>query len=52
MKQIDCNTKKRKYTHIKEKDRYKIEVLLQGKKSARDIAVILGRNKATIYREI
>ena len=38
MKQIDCNTKKRKYTHIKEKDRYKIEGLLQGKKSAREIA--------------
>ncbi|MCK5492094.1 MAG: IS30 family transposase [Candidatus Omnitrophica bacterium] len=51
MEQGNCNTKKRKYTHLKEKDRYKIEVLLQGKKSAREIAAILGRDKATIYRE-
>jgi len=51
MKQRYCSTKKR-YTHIKETERYKIEVLLADGKKASEIAVLLRRHKATIYREI
>jgi len=48
----DFNTKRQKYTHLKESERYKIEVLLQEKKKTKDIAIILGRGRSTIYREI
>ena len=46
-----CNTKKR-YAHLKESERYKIEVLLADRKKVVEIAKLLRRNKATIYREI
>ncbi|MFH1360150.1 MAG: IS30 family transposase [Candidatus Omnitrophota bacterium] len=46
------NTKKKKHTHLKESERYKIEVLLQEKKKPKDIAIILGRGRSTIYKEI
>jgi len=52
MKQGNYSTKREKYVHLVEKDRYKIEVLLQGKKRAPEIAEVLGRDKSTIYREI
>lgn len=53
MKPKNCTTKKKKrYTHLTEKDRYKLEVLLKDKKSVRDIAVLLGWDESTIYREI
>ena len=52
MEQNNCSIKKRKYTHLAEKDRYKIEVLLESKKKAYEIAAILGRDRSTIYREI
>jgi len=52
MKPIKYNTKKKKYVHLAEKDRYKLEVLLEGKKRVQEIAWILGRDKSTIYREI
>ena len=48
----NCTTKERKYTHLNEAERYKIEVLLQDKKSIKAIAVILDRNRSTIYREM
>jgi len=48
----NSNTKKGKYTHLKESERYKIEALLQEKKKPKKIASILGRSRATIYREI
>ena len=51
MEQKNCSTKERKYTHLKESDRYKIEVLLQEKRSIKEIALILRRNRSTIYRE-
>jgi IS30 family transposase len=38
--------------HLTERDRYKIEGLLEGKKDVEEIAVILGRDRSTIYREI
>jgi len=46
------NTKKKKYTHLKESERYKIEVLLQDKKTPKEIATILGRGRSTIYKDI
>lgn len=52
MEQIHFNKNKKKYTHIKEKDRYKIEAWLEGKKGVPEIAKNLGKNKSTIYREI
>lgn len=52
MEQKNCNTKSRKYTHIKESERHKIEVLQKEKKTVASIAKILGRDRSTIYREI
>ncbi len=52
MEPNNCNTKKEKYTHLKESERYKIEVLLEQKKKPDEIANILGRSRATIYREV
>lgn len=46
-----CSTKKR-YAHLKESERCKIEVLLADRKKVAEIAKLLRRNKATIYREI
>jgi transposase, IS30 family len=51
MEQKNCNTKERKYKHLNEGDRYKIEILLQEKKSIKEIAIILKRDRSTIYRE-
>ena len=51
MKRDNCSTKKR-YAHLKESERYKIEVLLADRKKVVVIAKLLHRNKATIYREI
>ncbi len=52
MKRNNCNTKGKEYVHLTEKDRYKIEALLEGKKKPEEIAKILGRDLSTIYREI
>lgn len=52
MKPRNCSIKKKKYVHLSEAERYKIEGLLQGKKKAEEIARIVGRDKTTIYREI
>jgi IS30 family transposase len=52
MEQKNCITKKKKYTHIKEWERYKIEALLAGKKKPDEIATILKRSRSTIYNEI
>ena len=51
MEQTNCSTKKR-YSHLKESERYKIEVLLADRKKVAEIAQLLRRNRATIYREI
>lgn len=51
MERRHCSTKKR-YTHVRESERYKIEVLLAGGTKVQKIAGLLRRNKATIYREI
>ena len=52
MKPKDCNTGGKKYVHITERERYKIEGLLEGKKTIEEISVILRRGQSTIYREI
>ena len=52
MEQENCNTKREKYKHLNEGERYKIEVLLQEKRRIKEIAVTIGRNKSTIYREV
>lgn len=51
MERNNCSTKKG-YAHLKESERYKIEVLLADRKKVVEIAKLLRRNKATIYREI
>jgi len=51
MERTNYSTKKR-YTHLKESERYKIEVLLADGKKAGEIAKLLRRHKATIHREI
>jgi IS30 family transposase len=52
MERKNCNTKSKKYVHLTERDRYKIEGLLEGKKEIEEISIILGRDRSTIYREI
>ena len=52
MEQRNCITKHKKYVHLTERDRYKIEGLLEGKKDAVEISIILRRSRSTIYREI
>jgi IS30 family transposase len=51
MKQKHCITKRKKYTHVTERERYKIEGLLEGKTSVDEIAALLGRDRSTIYHE-
>ncbi len=45
-------TKGKKYKHINTIERYKIEGYLEAKKSIKEIAELLGRDRSTIYREI
>ena len=52
MEQDNCITGNKKYTHLSEKDRYKMEALLDSKKSIGEVAVLLNRNRSTIHREI
>ena len=52
MKPKDCTTKSKTYVHLNERDRYKIEGLLAGKKDVEEISVIMRRDQTTIYREI
>lgn len=52
MERKNCNTKGRKYKHLNEGERYKIEGFLTARKSIKEISSILGRDRSTIYREI
>ena len=52
MERKNCSIKSKKYVHLTERERFKIEGLLEGKKKVSEIAVILGRDESTIYREI
>lgn len=51
MRRKDCNTKAG-YSHLKESERYKIEVLLADGRTVERIARVLRRHRSTIYREI
>lgn len=52
MEQCNFSTTKKKYTHLKEKDRYKLEALLDQKHSVEEIARHLEKHVSTLYREI
>lgn len=52
MEPKNCNTKRKEYVHLTERERFKIEGLLEGKKDADEIALLLRRDRSTIYREI
>ena len=52
MKPKDCTTKRKGFVHLSERDRYKLEGLLDGKKEVGEISIILRRDRSTIYREI
>jgi len=51
MKPKDCTTKGKKYVHITERERYKIEGFLESKMGVDKIAELLGRDRSTIYHE-
>jgi len=51
MKPRDCSTKRKKYVHLTERERYKIEGFLESKKGVEEIAGLLGRDRSTIYHE-
>lgn len=51
MERRNCSTKKG-YVHLKESERFKIEVLLADGKKVAAIGRLLKRDKSTIYREI
>jgi transposase, IS30 family len=52
MSQPNCSTTTRNFKHLTERERYKIEILLQEKRSPGEIASSLGKHKRTIEREI
>lgn len=52
MELYNSTTKWKKYKHLNEVERYKIEGYLEAKKSASEIAKLLARDRSTIYREI
>ena len=52
MEQLNCTTKRSKYKHFTERQRYKLEGYLELKLSAKEIAKRLNKHKATVCREI
>jgi len=52
MEQLNCITKRVKYKHLTERERYKLEGYLEIKLSAKEIAKRLNKHKATVCREI
>jgi len=52
MEQTNCTTKRLKYKHLKERDRYRLEGYLESGLSVQEIAVKLNIHRATAYREI
>lgn len=52
MERENCSIRRKKYKHLNESERYKIEGFLEAKKKPGEIAEILGRDRSTIYREI
>ena len=52
MRQNDSTTKLKKYTHLSERLRYKMEALLESEMAIKQIALVLGYDRSTIHREI
>lgn len=52
MEQNDSTTEGKKYRHLSERQRYKIEALLEGKIAVKQIAYVLGYSRSTVHREI
>ena len=52
MEQDNCTTRIKKYTHLSERLRYKMEALLESKMAIKQIALVLGYDRSTIHREI
>ena len=52
MGQNNHNTKRQKWKHLSERERYEIEALLKAKQTPLQIARQLGRDRRTIEREI
>ena len=52
MGQLDCITKRGKYKHLNERERYKLEGHLEAKLSIKEISKKLNKHPATVYREI
>ena len=52
MEQKNCSINRPKYKHLNEVERYKIEGLLEAKRSVKEISELIGRDRSTIYREI
>jgi len=52
MEQLNCITKREKYKHLTEKQRYKLEGYLEVKLTIEEVAKRLNKHKATIYREL
>lgn len=52
MEQNNSTTKLKKYTHLSERQRYKIEALLERKIAIKEIARVLGYSRSTLHREI
>jgi transposase, IS30 family len=42
----------KQYTHLSEKDRYRIEALLDSRRTVREVALLLNRDRSTVHREI
>lgn len=52
MEQVNCTTKQRKYKHLTERERYKLEGYLEARLSIKEISQRLDKHPATVYREI
>lgn len=52
MEQNDSTTKARRFRHLSERQRYKLEALLESSTSIKEISSILGCNRSTLHREI
>jgi IS30 family transposase len=52
MRQLNCTTRKVKYKHFSQRQRYKLEGYLEAKLSVKEISKRLKKHPATVYREI
>ena len=52
MEQDHSTKERKKYIHLSERDRYKIEAMLEAKKTIREIALLMCRSRSTLHREI